>query len=76
MMNKIIAITGGIGSGKSTVSKIIKDLGYKVYSADEIYKELIKDKNFVKEIYKALDIKTDDFIFDKNLISSRVFKNK
>ena len=44
MKNKIIAITGGIGSGKSTLSKIIKNLGYTVFSADEIYKELINTK--------------------------------
>lgn len=75
-MDKIIAITGGIGSGKSTVSKIIKELGYKVFSADEVYCELLQDENFVKNIYKSLDIKTDKLVYDRNLVSSKVFNNK
>ncbi len=76
MTSKLIAITGGIGSGKSTVSKIIKDLGYPVFSADEVYKNLIKDESFVKKIYDGLGIESDNFKFDKNLISSRVFNDK
>lgn len=36
-----IAITGGIGSGKTTVCNIIKDKGYHVFSCDEIYAELL-----------------------------------
>lgn len=33
-MNRVIAITGGIGSGKSVVSRIIRVLGYPVYDCD------------------------------------------
>jgi len=33
---KVIGITGGIGSGKSTVSRILKDLGAVVVDADSI----------------------------------------
>lgn len=33
-MNRAIAITGGIGSGKSVVSRIIRVLGYPVYDCD------------------------------------------
>ena len=76
MSNKLIAITGGMGSGKSTVSEIIKSIGYPVYSADAIYKDLIKNENFVKQIYTALDIETNDYTFNKDLISSKVFNNK
>ena len=31
---KIIGLTGGIGSGKSTVAKFIEELGYPVYNSD------------------------------------------
>lgn len=75
-MDKLIAITGGIGSGKSTVSSIIKSFGYKVFSADEVYKNLINDSGFVKNIYNALEIKKDDLVFDRELISKKVFNNK
>ena len=40
-MSKKIAITGGIGSGKSLISELIKALGYPVFSCDEIYKDVI-----------------------------------
>ncbi len=39
--NLKIAITGGVASGKSTVSQILRSFGYLVYSADEIYADLL-----------------------------------
>ncbi|MEZ7889081.1 MAG: dephospho-CoA kinase, partial [Cloacibacterium sp.] len=43
---KIIGITGGIGSGKSTVSKFIEELGFPVYDSDFWAKELVNiDEN-------------------------------
>lgn len=39
--NKIV-ITGTIGSGKSAVSEIIKDLGFDVISADDINRKLLE----------------------------------
>lgn len=48
---KIIGITGGIGSGKSTVSKILSELGAKVIDADRIAQEILfKDGNAIKEL--------------------------
>ena len=52
-MGKKIAITGGIGSGKSAVSNILRDKGYPVYSCDEIYKELINSKAYIKKKSKT-----------------------
>jgi dephospho-CoA kinase len=74
-MDKIIAITGGIGSGKSSVSKIIKSLGYKVFSADEVYASLILNKDFVLSIYNALGIKTASEDFDRKLVAEKVFND-
>lgn len=45
--NNRIAITGGIGSGKSTVAKIIAQKGYAVFSCDEIYDCLTKNQEFL-----------------------------
>lgn len=39
---KIIGLTGGIASGKSTVSKILKDLGCIIIDADLISREVVK----------------------------------
>lgn len=45
-----VAITGGIGSGKSTVSRFIRDMGFPVFSCDEIYKEVIRSQEYINQI--------------------------
>ncbi len=79
-MNKIIAITGGIGSGKSTALKIVEKQGYKTFSADKIYSELILEEDFIKEISLALGVSilTVDgkACLNKSEISSKVFNDK
>lgn len=76
-MNKIYAITGGIGSGKSLVIQYLKSKGYITYGADEIYDTLLNDDNFVYGIYKLLEIpyKTGEK-FDRELVSKIVFNDK
>ena len=49
-MKKSIAITGGIGSGKSTFANALRSLGYTVFGADEIYAGLLGNPDFVKEV--------------------------
>ena len=41
-----VAVTGGIGSGKSTVAEIIARQGYKVVSCDKIYSGLLSEGIF------------------------------
>lgn len=48
---KVIGITGSIATGKSEVTKYLKEKGYAVVDADEIVKE---EKNKNKSIYHAL----------------------
>ena len=38
-----IAIAGGIGSGKSLVTKFLREMGAKVVVADAVNSELLKD---------------------------------
>ena len=38
-----VAVTGGIGSGKSTVIKMIGERGFHVYSADEAARNIYDD---------------------------------
>ncbi len=77
MKNKIYAITGGIGSGKSLVINYLKNKGYATFSADQIYNDLLKDANFVKEIYRLLAIDCNDFTtFNRTVVSSVVFADK
>ncbi len=46
---KLIAITGGIGSGKSVVSHVVKVMGYEVYDCDSRAKALMTDDADVRE---------------------------
>jgi dephospho-CoA kinase len=46
---KVVGITGGIGSGKSTVSKIFGQLGVSIYDSDTRAKALYSESKSLKE---------------------------
>lgn len=48
MNQRLIAITGGIGCGKSVVSNILRALEYPVYDCDSEAKRLMNDSNYIK----------------------------
>ena len=77
MSNYLVAVTGGIGSGKSTVIKIIKELGFVVFSADEVYKTLLENSEFFNGMLNSVGVK---FNGDKKQslkeVSAIVFSNK
>ncbi len=47
---KVIGITGGIASGKSTIAKMLESLGASVISADKICHRLINTKSISQKI--------------------------
>jgi dephospho-CoA kinase len=47
-----VGITGGIGTGKTTLCDIIKSKGYTVISADDIAKEIMANDSSVKDLIK------------------------
>lgn len=59
---KVVGITGGIATGKSTVSKIIKNLGYEVIDADIISREVVEKG---KPAYRELIAYFGDVILDE-----------
>ena len=72
--NKRIAITGGMGSGKSTVARFIADLGYTVISCDEVYSELLQDKSFTALIgHEFSGVLEDDGSLNRAKLSRIVF---
>ena len=78
-MTKIIAITGGIGSGKSTLCSKLKDKGFKIHSSDEQVAKIYKkpDKKFftyLRTIGLSKSISKKNI--DKNIISKIIFENK
>jgi dephospho-CoA kinase len=73
-----IGLTGGIGSGKTTISNIFKYLGVPVFNSDNISKELIRtNQHVIQTIIKEFDksIIQDDIINTK-LLAKIVFSNK
>ncbi len=69
-----VAITGGIGSGKSSVLAILKGLGYPVYSCDEIYKNLLQNEEYIETIRVRFGCVKDGKIQTEQL-SRLVFSN-
>ena len=75
---KIIGLTGGIGSGKSSVLEIFKKIGIITYNADESAKELISsDKKIIYSIKQLFgeDIYNENELNSK-LVSKIVFNDK
>ncbi len=71
------AITGGIGSGKSTVADIIAKQGYKVFSCDGIYSELLDTSDELRDkLFAAFDgIRTPGGEVDRRALSAMVFED-
>lgn len=78
-MKKVIGITGGISSGKSTVCNILIELGYPVIDSDLISKELSKKGNSCyNAIIKAFgnDILLSNGEIDRKKLGSIIFNNQ
>lgn len=74
----LIGLTGGIGSGKSTVAKVFETLGIPVYYADDEAKRLMNtDERLKQEIIKQFGIESyQDGTLNRPYIASLVFTNK
>ena len=78
-MTKTIAITGGIGSGKSTFCSKLKEKGFKIHSSDEQVAKLYKnpEKKFVTYLRTiGLSKSISKKNIDKKIISKIIFENK
>ncbi|MBU5455433.1 dephospho-CoA kinase [Caproiciproducens sp. MSJ-32] len=76
---KIIGITGGIATGKSTVTSMLIEKGYKVIDADKIAKQVVsKDSSVYREIvtYFGEDILKNDGTIDRKKLGNLVFRDE
>ena len=70
-----IAIIGGIGSGKSAVLSIIKEMGYETLSADEINAEMLNDPEYQAKLEGLFPGVVKIGVVDRKAISDIVFNN-
>ena len=73
-----VGITGGIGSGKSTVSRFFSELGVPVYDSDQRAKSLMQhDDSIIIKIKKELgDDSYLNNVLNRSHIAKIVFKNE
>ena len=72
-----IGLTGGIGSGKSTVAKVFQTLGIPVYYADDAAKELMNNNEGLKQqiiLHFGEDV-YENKVLNRKLLAQKVFNN-
>lgn len=74
-----VGITGGIGSGKTTVAKAFIDRGYRVYFADDRAKAIYDEDEEVKARVKAIagsDVYDADGRLRRPVLAERIFRDQ
>lgn len=71
-----VAVTGGIGAGKSEFMRAVKELGIRTYSADEINGELLRDKGYIEKLSEAFPLAVKDGKVDKSVLREEVFSDE
>lgn len=71
-----VAVTGGIGAGKSEFMRAVKELGIRTYSADEINAELLRDKRYIEKLSAAFPLAVKDGKVDKAALREEVFSDE
>ncbi|HHT00630.1 MAG TPA: dephospho-CoA kinase [Thiomicrospira sp.] len=77
-MTKVIGLTGGIGSGKTTVTQILKDSGLPIIDTDILARQVVEPKSIaLKQIRQKLgkdNINTDGTL-NRALLRQRIFND-
>jgi dephospho-CoA kinase len=75
-MTKIIGLTGGIGSGKTTIANYFIDKKIPVYIADDQAKEIMKSPEIISKINEIFgDSILNNGFLDRKLLAEIVFNN-
>ncbi|MDK8763222.1 dephospho-CoA kinase [Corynebacterium sp. MSK218] len=76
---KLIGLTGGIGSGKSTVAQLLEEQGWVLVDADRIARDIVEPgQPALAELAEAFgeDILRADGTLDRGLLASRAFASR
>lgn len=71
-----IAVTGGIGSGKSYVMKLLSEMGYPVFSCDEISHELWSEEAYLHALSASFPTCTVGGKIVKEKLSDLIFSDE
>ncbi len=75
-MTKIIGLTGGIGSGKTTIANYFRKAGIPVYIADEEARKIMQSPDIIEDIKNAFgDSVFDNSILNREKLSKIVFND-
>uniref|UniRef100_UPI00334268D1 dephospho-CoA kinase n=1 Tax=Flavobacterium sp. TaxID=239 RepID=UPI00334268D1 len=77
-MTKIIGLTGGIGTGKTTVATYFASKGVPVYIADEAAKEIMNTKEVIQQVQALFseNVILENGYLNRTLIRDLVFSDK
>ncbi|MBQ7712283.1 MAG: dephospho-CoA kinase [Clostridia bacterium] len=71
-----VALSGGIGSGKSVVTSILRALGAKVVVADEVNAALLADPKYIDRIADIFPSVVHNHSIDKKELASLVYADE
>lgn len=74
---RYIGLSGGIGSGKSTVAKVLEHMGYPVFYSDEEAKKLYATHAWLRNQLIAI-LGKDSYqngVFQKHVLAAQLFEN-
>lgn len=72
---KLVAITGSIGCGKTTIAKIVNKLGYPVFDVDGWVRRLYFNKDFIKAVASAFPVVQEGEGINKRKLRNIVFSD-
>ena len=72
---QLIAITGSIGCGKTTLAKIVKGLGYTVFDIDGWVRRIYFQRDFIKVIAESFPGTVSNGQVNKRMIRDIVFSD-
>lgn len=78
-MAKKVGITGGIGSGKTTVCKIFEFLGVPIFYSDEVAKNiLVTNQSVIRQIQEVFgeEAYNLDSTYNKQFVASKIFNDR
>lgn len=73
----VVGLTGGIGSGKSTISKLFEIIGCAVFESDKVAKEIYFEAETKPKIIDLLGagVYVNENTLNKRYISSKIFED-